>query len=165
VSVSYTRTEDTWKADDTEATREVQIIGATAGYVQTPGVTLGGKYFQYTHNGDVTASGEEGITASGWGPLVGFYHQSGIFLNAAYLVQPEKVYDDNNGSARFYGGSGMTVDVGKAFELGGFGLGLQMTYSKIEYEKMKADGLDEQKLDGEWSDESVYPHLAFFAYF
>jgi hypothetical protein len=163
LSIALTQTEDRSQADSVKGKDLVTIINVTGAYVQSPGLTLGLKYFNYNQNGRTTES--TGTVISGYGPLVGFYHQSGIYANASYLLFPTKVYDGDKGKAEYSGGNGYVIDLGKAFEFSGWGAGLQVSYSKVTYKKYKARGQATDDLEGQWNDESIYPYLSAFVFF
>ena len=160
VSVAVTRADDESQADDTKARDEKTLIDVSGAWVQPGGLSLGLKYFNYNENGDQVVEG--GTNTSGYGPMIGFYHVSGAFLNLAYLYKPTKKYNDDGTHVEFNGGAGYVVDLGKVFEMGAWGVGLQVTYSKVTYKNMNT-GTDE-KLSGTWCDTSTYPYLSLFVY-
>lgn len=157
IAVAATRTVDESKADTAEGLDEVLIVNATAAWVMPPGFSLGLKYFNFDRNE---------VTTTGYGPLIGFYHQSGFFVNAAYLYKPVKKFDKQNddGYLEFKEGDGTVVDLGKVFEFGAWGAGVQVTYHKVNYKKATQRDAT-VKLTGSWWDSGTYPYLVGVFYF
>jgi hypothetical protein len=164
VSLALTRTEDRSVTEGEKGADDVTVINATLGFGMGSGLVLGGKYFDYSQDNEFLDDSNTSI--SGWGPLVGYYHQSGFFGSATYLVQPTKDYKTaSGGKGSFYGGHGYVVEAGKSFPISGsFAAGVQVTQSHVEYQKVKGDG-GEDDLEKEWSDTSLYPYLTLFVYF
>lgn len=163
VSLALTRTEDHSVSEGHKGADDVTIINATLGFDINSGLVLGGKYFDYSQDNEFL--NDTNLVISGWGPLIGYYHSSGFFGSATYLVQPEKNYKTSLGREKFYGGNGYVLEAGKSFPVSSsFAVGLQISQSHIEYKKVKSSG-DESNLDREWSDSSLYPYLTLFVYF
>lgn len=161
VSVALTRTEMESQEDSAKGKDAITIINFTGAWVQAGGLSLGLKYFNFNENGDSFADG--GVTTSGYGPMVGYYHASGFFANLSYLYKPAKKFVDRNSHVEFGGGDGYILDVGKVFEMGAWGAALQLTYSKITYKDMN-DGTTSTPLKGTWYDGSTFPYIALFVY-
>ncbi len=167
VSLALTRVVDESQADTAKAKNEVFILNLTGAWVQASGLSLGLKYFDFTQNGQILSSAS-GTVIQGFGPLIGYYHPSGFFGNFSYLYKPtKKVNDAARAEAEtLKDGDGYVIDLGKAFELGGFGVAVQVSYSKVTYKKAEIRGLiNEVDLDGNWYDSSTYPYIAGLIYF
>lgn len=167
LSLALTRTLEESRADTEKGKNEILILNATAAWMHTSGFVLGAKYFDYAQNGQILST-TSGTVISAYGLLGGYYHASGVFGHAAYLYKPTKRINDaeRNDASVLKGGDGYVFDLGKVFEFGGWGVGLQMTYAKVSYKKAEIVGLsDEQSLTGTWTDELTYPFLAGFIFF
>ncbi len=163
VALALTRTEDHAVAEGDESSDEVTIINATLGFGMGSGLVLGAKYYDYSNDSEFLT--DDSTVIQGFGPLIGYYHQSGFFGAASYLYKPTKTYKTDNGNVRYEGGSGYVLEAGKSFPVSSsFAFAVELVQAKTSYEKVKGAGADDD-LDKEWSDTSLYPYVALFVYF
>ncbi len=164
VSAALTKTEDHGVAAGSKSNDDVTIINVTGAFGMGSGFVLGAKYFNYSQDDAFLENANTVI--SGWGPLVGYYHQSGLFVNLAFLVQPTKEYKTSAGKVTYDGGNGYVIEAGKAFELSSnVGVGVEVAQSHVTYTKSHGSGASSNLTGGEWSDSSFYPYLTLFYFF
>lgn len=162
VALAATRTTNTTKQNKNEYTAETQIIGAAAAYGISSGAGIGAKYFQYTESSDLSA--DYSVETTGYGPMVSFVHDSGVFGAFTFLLQPEKKFKLASAEVTHFGGQGYIVDIGKVFLLGDWGVGFQLSQSSVTFSKQKLTGT-ETDLDGNYTDTSLCPLLNVFVFF
>lgn len=161
VSLALTRTEDVAISDGDKSEDVVTILNLSVGVGVGSGLAVGAKYFSYSEDYDSDLT----VEIKGYGPMIGYLHQSGFYANYAYLLWPEKVYDVDDDAATYKGGTGHVIDLGKVWDVGSsFGIGIGVSKSDVGYEEVESNG-DEADLDGTWSDASLYPYVSFFAFF
>lgn len=162
VSAAITKTEDESVADDSRGKDAVTILNLGAAISVGSGVAVGLKYFDYSQDGKFLD--DENLVISGYGPMVGYMHDSGLYINAAYLFSASKTYK-SGGSKSTFKGTGYVIDAGKIWDVGSsFGVGIAVSQSKITYKSATIAG-HEGDLHGEWSDSSFYPYLSLFLFF
>lgn len=142
------------------------LYSAMLGYRLSAGLMLGAKYW----NATITSgnNGDTEVTTDGMGPMLGFLHESGIMVSAAYLMDAKKVVDSNLDAldATYSGGDGTIVTAGvvKVFN-NAWGAGLLVEQSSVNYKKLKVGTAEEISLTGTWKDELMTPYLAFMVFF
>jgi hypothetical protein len=139
VSLAVTQTEDKITTEGDEGTDQVTILNLSVGVGVGSGLVLGARYFDFSQDNEFLDSDK--VVTSGWGPMIGYLHET------------------------FQGGNGYVIDLGKVWKVGNqFGVGLQLSKSHVGYEEVKSnDGKED--LNGDWSDESLYPYLSLFVFF
>jgi hypothetical protein len=165
IGLAATQTEDQIEQGapvNAKGTDRVTIYDLSLGYLMSPGFVLGLRYWNFEQNTSTTT--DTGIVTSGYGPMLGFMHESGVFLTATYLLEPKKEYDPANtqSDVTYYGGTGSLFGVGYVKLLQSFGVGLMIQQSEVRYEKAKLGSGDETSLSGDWVDKSMYPYLQLF---
>jgi hypothetical protein len=162
-SAAVTRTSDVAHVDGDKYERDITILNISAAYGMGSGFVVGAKYWDYSADDDLLS--DDNLTLNGYGPMVGFMHQSGFYANVAYLLFPEKAYKAQGVTTKLHGGNGYVVDVGHVWDVGSsFGVGLAVSQSHVAYEKETTAGTEES-LSGTWSDDSLYPYASLFIYF
>jgi hypothetical protein len=108
-------------------------IDARLGYVfDENGLYLGA---MYRHENDSYISGE--MSGSAYGPSAG-YVKSGFSFIVTYQFSADRKYTFNGVESKLTQGHGVQVDLGYAPEISpGFGLGPQLTYRSIRYDKLQ----------------------------
>lgn len=165
IGLAATQTEDQIEQGapvNAKGTDRVSIYDVSLAYLMSPGFVLGLRYWNFEQNTSTTT--DTGIVTSGYGPMLGFMHESGVFVTATYLLEPQKAYDPANtqSDVTYYGGTGSLFGVGYVKLLQSFGVGLMIQQSEVSYDKAKVGSGDETSLSGDWVDKSMYPYLQLF---
>lgn len=163
VTLALTKTTDESVAAGAHGKRDMTALSASGAFGVGSNFQVGLKYFDYSYDDSLLA--DTGTHISGYGPLLGFLHETGVYLQAAYLYQPTKEVKASNGHTKFSGGSGYTLELGKVFEINkSFGVALQLTQSHVSYKEVNTSEAGRQDLAGDWHDESLYPYVAAFVF-
>lgn len=142
IGLAATQTEDQIEQGapvNAKGTDRVSIYDVSLAYLMSPGFVLGLRYWNFEQNTSTTT--DTGIVTSGYGPMLGFMHESGVFVTATYLLEPQKAYDPANtqSDVTYYGGTGSLFGVGYVKLLQSFGVGLMIQQSEVSYDKAKVD--------------------------
>lgn len=137
----------------------VTIYDVMLGYQFDFGLIVGARYWSSEKNTNL--SNESGVITSGEGLTLGYFHESGVYVNAGYLIDPSKDYDPagTKNDTSYYGGYGVLFGVGYVKMLGQYGLGVNVEQSDVVYKKFKGGDGIEQSLSGTWKDHGMYPYL------
>ena len=130
-------------------------IDARVGYVLPMGLYLGG---MYSHN-NVDFGVADG-TGNLMGPTVGYYSMMGFYTLLTYHIVGEFEFD---ASSKITGAKGPQVDVGWIFPISAyFGIGPQITWRSIEYDKVEGGGTS---VDTDYKDTSIAPYVSLWFMF
>lgn len=110
-------------SDSTTTTLQTDF---TLGYILSSGLALG---LRYDMTSTTTSPGSK-TDNTGYGPAIGFYHDSGFFGLFSYLLSYEIKTDTGKTT-----GDGMSLDLGYIYRFGTFGLGAQLTWYSLVLKK------------------------------
>lgn len=142
----------TTDTETTELRADVKV-----GYILPMGLYLGG---MYAHIGQEVCSGGTCADSSGFlvGPSIGYHSLTGFYILGTYHIMGEQ-----GDTLKLTGGKGPQVDLGWVFPISTYvGIGPQITWRSIEYDKVESAGLSQ---DTDYKNSSIAPYVSLWFMF
>ena len=144
----------------TERTSKETRADLKLGYVLPMGLYLGGMYSMIDGEDCTSASNCNEVNGFLVGPSIGYHSLTGFYAIFTYNILGESDLGNNN---KLTGAQGPQVDLGWIFPLTSyFGIGPQITYRSIEYDKLETTALTQ---DTDTKETSIAPYVSLWFMF